>query len=210
MTDEENQESTDVEIRDPLETKMSGVKNQECNDSLPCDICGIRRGIKKTSADSTVRVLSLSRLCPVSVCCLESVRIICPISFCLEEFCPPSGFKKNKAVRWLSVRSDKDETELSGVSLSSSANVWYQIELRKSRSSLTDKIDFETLVSPCDCSETTFCPPLLFCSLVFIVWSVVNICRKIKTKVCQMCNVCASRMRSEDFTASVPTLSEVK
>ena len=48
MTAEENQESTDVEIRDPLDTKVTGVKDQECNDSLPplCDICGIRQGIK--------------------------------------------------------------------------------------------------------------------------------------------------------------------
>ena len=51
MTDKENQESvdsTDVEITDPLDTKITGVKNQESNDSMPplCDICEIRQGIK--------------------------------------------------------------------------------------------------------------------------------------------------------------------
>ena len=65
---------------------------------------------KQTSADSTVRVLSVSRFCPDfpenPVRCLSAVRIL-------------SGF----SVRYLSVRPDKDKTELSGLSLSLSADI---------------------------------------------------------------------------------------
>ena len=55
---------------------------------------------------------------------------VCLSGFCLSRFCPVSGFcpdfQKN-SVRCLSVRPDKDKTELSGLSLSLSADVWYGV-----------------------------------------------------------------------------------
>ena len=69
-------------------------------------------GMGETSADSAVRVrvLSLTRFCldfpdnPLR--CLSAFRI-------LEKSCP------------LFLRPNKDETELSGLSLSLSADIWY-------------------------------------------------------------------------------------
>ena len=54
----------------------------------------------------------------------------CPMSFCPHFVCLDSvrNFRKN-AVCCLSVRPDKDETELSGLPVSLSADVWYQHEL---------------------------------------------------------------------------------
>ena len=83
---------------------------------------------KKILSDVFLSRFCLSRFCPdfqkknfpVSVCpdsvCLDSVR--CP------DFVRIS--RKN-SVRCLSVRPGKDKTELSGLSLSLSADVWYHI-----------------------------------------------------------------------------------
>ena len=70
--------------------------------------------------------------CPVSVCCLDFVRILCPVSVCPDFFSldsvrwPDSVRILEKALRCLSVRSEKDETELYGLSLTLSADVWTQ------------------------------------------------------------------------------------
>ena len=69
----------------------------------------------------------LSGVCPVSGFCPDSLSGVCLSGFCLSRFCPVSGFcpdfQKN-SVRCLSVRPDKDKTELPGLSLSLSADVW--------------------------------------------------------------------------------------
>ena len=82
---------------------------------------------------------SNSRICLVSirspnfpdrsVRCLDSVRIFCPDYTCLVSVSilsavrSLSGFQK-KAVRCLSVQTQKDDTRLAGLSLSLSAHVW--------------------------------------------------------------------------------------
>ena len=70
-----------------------------------------------------VRCLSFVRICLTD---LSGVWILCPNFVYLDSVrCPDSvrNFRKN-AVRCLSVRPDKGETELSGLSLSLSADVW--------------------------------------------------------------------------------------
>ena len=71
--------------------------------------------------------------CLVSVCCPDFLSGVCLSGFCLSRFCqlsrfcPLSGFcpdYRKKAARCLSVRPDKDETQLSGLSLYLSADVW--------------------------------------------------------------------------------------
>ena len=72
----------------------------------------------------------LSRFCPLSGFCPEFRKKRCPVSVCPDSVClnsvrrPDSvrNFAKNP-FRCLSVRPDKDETELSGLSLSLSADV---------------------------------------------------------------------------------------
>ena len=72
----------------------------------------------------------LSRFCPLSGFCPEFCKKSCPMSVCPDSVCLDSVrcpdfvriFKKN-SVRCLSVRPDKDKTELSGLSLSLSADV---------------------------------------------------------------------------------------
>ena len=72
----------------------------------------------------------LSRFCPLSGFCPDFRKKDCPMSFCPDFVCLDSvrcpdfvrNFRKN-AVRCLSVRPDKDETELSGFSVSLSADV---------------------------------------------------------------------------------------
>ena len=70
------------------------------------------------SVNRTVRVLILSRLCPdipeFSVRCLFVFSFRCFLSGILETY-----------VRCLSVRPDKDETLLSGLSMSLYADVWF-------------------------------------------------------------------------------------
>ena len=86
------------------------------------------RSCNQTSADSTVRVLSVSRFCldfPENpVCCLSAVRILSRFSVrCLSvrilSVSILSGFSKKKILS----RPDKDKTELPGLSLSLSADV---------------------------------------------------------------------------------------
>ncbi len=111
-------------------------------------------GFGQTSADSTVRVLSVSRFCPDfpenPVRCLSAVRILCPVSVCPDFVCLDSvrcpGFvriSRKNSVRCLSVRPDKDKTELSGLSLSLSADVWFRgpserLHPKKSTLEITD------------------------------------------------------------------------
>ena len=72
----------------------------------------------------------LSRFCPVSGFCPDFSKKDFPVSICPDFVCLDSVrcqdfvriFEKN-AVRCLSVRADKDETALSGFSLSLSADV---------------------------------------------------------------------------------------
>ena len=80
----------------------------------------------QTSADSSVRALSLSRFCPDSRKIVSGVYLVLvsPMSVrCLSGFCSVSILS---AVLILSVRPDKDEKELSGLSPSLSADVWTQ------------------------------------------------------------------------------------
>ena len=96
----------------------------------------------------SVRILCPVSVCPDSVCldsvrCQDSVRIfrkksfpvsVCPDSVCLDSVrCPDFvRISQKNSVRCLSVRPDKDKTELSGLSLSLSADVWRGVFLRKS------------------------------------------------------------------------------
>ena len=73
-------------------------------------------------------VPSLSRFCPDfaenPVRCLSTVRSL--FRFFLCQFCPLANSVRicKKAVRYLFVRPDKDETEVSGLSVSLSTDVW--------------------------------------------------------------------------------------
>ena len=63
----------------------------------------------------------LSGVCPVSGFCQNSLSGVCLSGLCLSRFCPMSGFCldfQEKSVRCLSVRPDKDKTEVSGFLLS--------------------------------------------------------------------------------------------
>ena len=89
----------------------------------------------------SVRILCPVSVCPDSVCldsvrCQDSVRIfrkksfpvsVCPDSVCLDSVrCPDFvRISQKNSVRCLSVRPDKDKTELSGLSLSLSADVCF-------------------------------------------------------------------------------------
>ena len=99
-------------------------------------LCG-RIGRRRTALFVTCPRLILSRFsgksCLGSVCCPDSV---CPdfssifVQICLSQFCSQSGlcldFEKN--VCGLSVRPEKDETELFGLSLSLSADILVKFE----------------------------------------------------------------------------------
>ena len=96
---------------------------------------------KQTSADSTVRVSFLSgfsrKSCPVSVFCLDSVQIFCPVSISPDSVCLGSVscldfvriFRK-KAVRCLSVRI-LFKNSLSGICMDIVVilSVWISIDI---------------------------------------------------------------------------------
>ena len=96
--------------------------------ALKSDPCGPRP--RQTSADSTFRVLSLSRLSTIripSVSILSAVQILrknavwcLSVWIFLSRFCP--DFRKT-AVSCPSVRPDKDKTQVSGLSVSLSVDV---------------------------------------------------------------------------------------
>jgi len=68
-----------------------------------------------------VRIFSV---CPLSVFCPDSLSGVCPDSVYLDSVkCPDSVRNLRKTAVCLSVRLDTDETELSGLSLSLSADV---------------------------------------------------------------------------------------
>ena len=77
----------------------------------------------QASADRTVRALSLSRFRPENRVCVCLMSGFCPVSVCPDSV---RNFRKN-AVRFLSVWPEKDETELSGLSVSLFADVCYRI-----------------------------------------------------------------------------------
>ena len=74
----------------------------------------------------------LSRFCPLSGFCPEFCKKSCPMSVCPDSVCLDSvrcpdfvRISGKNSVRCLSVRPDKDKTELSGFSLSLSADVCF-------------------------------------------------------------------------------------
>ena len=91
----------------------------------------------------------LSRFCPLSGFCPEFRKKRCPVSVCPDSVyldsvrCPYSvrNFRKN-AVRCLSVRPDKDKTELSGLSVSLSADVCWTLCRRDSHLEFLSAIEW--------------------------------------------------------------------
>ena len=66
------------------------------------------------------------KFCLVSVRCPDFVKIRCPVSVCRDSVrCPDSvSIFQKKSVRCLSVRPDKDKTDVSGFSLSLYTLLW--------------------------------------------------------------------------------------
>ena len=73
--------SSGIILKIRTENQLLEVKNYVIN----------RDHLSQTSADSTVRVLPLSRFCPDfpenHVRCLSAVRIFCPVSVCPDSVC---------------------------------------------------------------------------------------------------------------------------
>ena len=78
--------------------------------------------------------------CPMSVCCPYFLSGACLFGFCLTRFYQLSGFCQDfakKAVRCLSVRSDKDETE---VNSERCPDFWYDCPPTPDGQSLTASV----------------------------------------------------------------------